>query len=356
MIELLKTWYQRNFSDPQAMILALLLTLGFIVVIFFGDMLAPLLASVVIAYLLEGTVAKLQKHGVARLWAVIAVFSLFMALLVFTILGLIPLLSQQLSELVREVPNMVTQGQQALLSLHEAYPTFFSEEQVRELMSGVRADLTGFGQSVLSKSIASIPALVTVLVYLILVPIMVFFFLKDKFAIVEWFTSYLPEKRMLAKQVWQEMDLQIGNYIRGKILEIIIVGTVTYIAFAMMGLNYAPLLAALVGLSVLVPYIGAAVVTLPVALIAYFQWGLSSEFGYLILVYGVIQALDGNVLVPVLFSEAVNLHPVAIIAAVLVFGGFWGFWGVFFAIPLATLVKAVLNAWPKAAHPISHSE
>jgi putative permease len=66
-------------------------------------------------------------------------------------------------------------------------------------------------------------------------------------------------------------------------------------------------------------------------------------------VYTVIQTLDGNVLVPLLFSEAVNLHPVAIICAVLLFGGLWGFWGVFFAIPLATLFKAVLDAWPKAA-------
>jgi putative permease len=62
--------------------------------------------------------------------------------------------------------------------------------------------------------------------------------------------------------------------------------------------------------------------------------------------YLVIQALDGNVLVPLLFSEVVNLHPIAIIVAILVFGGLWGFWGVFFAIPLATLVQAVLKAWP----------
>jgi putative permease len=96
-----------------------------------------------------------------------------------------------------------------------------------------------------------------------------------------------------------------------------------------------------------IPYIGAAVVTLPVAIIAFFQWGWSDYFFYLMLAYGVIQALDGNVLVPLLFSEAVNLHPVAIIVAVLVFGGLWGFWGVFFAIPLATLIKAVMNAWPQ---------
>src|SRR3990167_4255477 len=103
----------------------------------------------------------------------------------------------------------------------------------------------------------------------------------------------------------------------------------------------------LVGLSVVVPYIGAVVVTVPVALIGLFQWGFSDQFVYLMVVYGIIQALDGNVLVPLLFSEAVNLHPVAIICAVLLFGGLWGFWGVFFAIPLATLFKAVIDAWPR---------
>ena len=93
---------------------------------------------------------------------------------------------------------------------------------------------------------------------------------------------------------------------------------------------------------------GLTQTTLKLALIGLFQWGWSDQFLYLVVVYGIIQALDGNVLVPLLFSEAVNLHPVAIICAVLLFGGLWGFWGVFFAIPLATLFKAVLNAWPRA--------
>jgi putative permease len=113
-----------------------------------------------------------------------------------------------------------------------------------------------------------------------------------------------------------------------------------------MGLNYALLLATMVGLSVIIPYVGAAVVTVPVAIIAWFQWGWSPELGWLLFAYGVLQALDGYLLVPLLFSEVVDLHPVAIIIAILVFGGIWGFWGVFFAIPLATLVQAVLNAWP----------
>ena len=97
----------------------------------------------------------------------------------------------------------------------------------------------------------------------------------------------------------------------------------------------------------MIPYIGATLVTIPIALVGYVQWGLGTDFYTLIVAYLILQALDGNVLVPLLFSEAVNLHPVAIIVAVLVFGGLWGFWGVFFAIPLATLLKAIMNAWPR---------
>jgi putative permease len=150
--------------------------------------------------------------------------------------------------------------------------------------------------------------------------------------------------------VWVEVDRQIGNYVRGKFIEILIVWVVTFLTFSIMGMQFAMLLGVLVGLSVLIPYIGAAAVTIPVAILAYFQWGLSPEFLWLMLAYGIIQALDGNVLVPLLFSEVVDLHPIAIIVAVLIFGGLWGFWGVFFAIPLATLVQAVLKAWPTLTH------
>jgi putative permease len=347
MIDVIKRWYLRNFSDPQAVILVLLLIGGFFIVMFMGEMLAPLLASVIIAYLLEGLVNIMHKRGMPRLIAVIFVFTFFLTIMITMVLGLIPLLWQQLFEFVQELPAMIAKGQQLLMLLPEQYPSYITGEQVSDGVVALRAEISEFGQSALSRSIEAIPMLITLLVYLILVPLLVFFFLKDKAGIVHWLTAYMPKDRKLATKVWYEMDVQIGNYVRGKILEIFIVGGVTYIVFAVMGLNYAPLLGALVGLSVVVPYIGAAVATLPVALIGFFQWGLSAEFGYIILAYAVIQGLDGNLLVPLLFSEAVNLHPVAIIVAVLVFGGIWGFWGVFFAIPLATLVKAVLKSWPK---------
>jgi len=134
--------------------------------------------------------------------------------------------------------------------------------------------------------------------------------------------------------------------LRGKLIEIVIVGMVTYLTFWFLDVNYAALLGLLVGISVLIPFVGAIVVTIPVATVGLLQFGWSVDFLVLMVAYLVIQGLDGNVLVPLLFSEVVDLHPIAIIAAVLVFGALWGFWGVFFAIPLATLVKAVFHAWP----------
>lgn len=347
MLDYFKAWFQRNFSNPQVIILSALLLLGFLVVIFMGQMLAPFLASIVVAYLLESLVALLRRCGSPRMLAVNVVFIGFLAILIFLTVGLIPLLSSQLSQLLHDLPTMVSKGQQLLLQLPQEYPQFVSEQQVVEIMAVIRSEISALGQQIVSLSLASIVGVLTIVVYLILVPLMVFFFLKDKMEILNWFRHWLPANRSLATSVWHEMDVQIGNYVRGKIIEIFVVGVASYIFFALMGLNYAILLAVLVGLSVIIPYIGAVVVTVPVLLIAFLQWGWGTEFRYLVLGYLIIQALDGNVLVPLLFSEAVNLHPVAIIVSVLVFGGLWGFWGVFFAIPLATLVKAVINAWPR---------
>lgn len=214
------------------------------------------------------------------------------------------------------------------------------------LSCSLQEKILGVGESALKLSVSSLLSLVTLGIYAFLVPLMIFFLLKDKKELMSYISGFLPRNRGLASKVWMEMQVQIANYIRGKLLEILIVAGVTYAIFLFFGLNYPLLLAVAVGLSVLVPYIGAVLVTIPVVLVAIFQFGVTPTFWYLFIIYVISQILDGNLLVPFLFSEAVNLHPLTIIIAVLVFGGLWGFWGVFFAIPLATLVKAVVNAWP----------
>jgi putative permease len=347
MFKVFRAWLDHFFADEQALLLVVLLSVGLAAILMFGSTLTPVFASIILAYLTFGLVEWLERFGVNHLPAVWGIYSLFVALLGAFIFVLLPLLWYQATDLLSDLPLMLEKLRGLFMLLPEQYPEIVSTEQIKKMSDAAMAEFGNAGQLLVSFSLASIGQSLTWLVYLVLVPILVFFFLKDGHMMVLWLTAFLPIKRHVLSNVWLEMDQQIGNYVRGKVLEIVIVGGVSYVAFLWLGLDYAALLAMVVGFSVLIPYIGATLVTIPVALIGYVQWGVSQEFYTLIIVYGIIQALDGNVLVPLLFSEAVNLHPVAIIVAVLFFGSLWGLWGVFFAIPLATLIKAVMNSWPK---------
>ena len=345
--EWLGDWSKRVLPNTQAISLALILTLGTLLVVGLGKMLMPVFAAGVIAYLLEGVVTMGEQRKLPRTAAVIAVYVLFLTFVLFLLVALLPLLFQQAAQLIEQLPAWINHGQALVMQLPHRYPRFITQEQLNELMATLRGELLGWGQSMLSYSYTSLISVITLIVYLILVPLLVYFFLQDKHKILAWFGQYLPEDRYLSARVWHEVDMQIGNYVRGKFIEILLMLVASYITFYLMDLNYSLLLAVLMGVQVIIPYVGATLVTFPVVIIAFFQWGITDEFWYLMLAYGIIQTVDGVVLVPLLFSEVVNLHPVAIIVAILFFGGFWGFWGVFFAIPLATLVKAVLNAWPR---------
>ncbi|MGX9417206.1 AI-2E family transporter [Vibrio sp. RC27] len=346
MFEMLVRWYKRRFSDPHAVSLFAILFVGFFTIYFFGSLIAPLLVAIVLAYLLERPVAKMVSFQVPRTLAVLIVMLIFTGVMLIAIFGLVPTIWQQVGNLINDIPSMYSELQAKIVVLPEKYPELANLQIVESIMTNAKNQLISMGESVVKGSLASLVSIATLSIYLILVPLLMFFLLKDKRQMMKSVSNVMPKNRKLADKVLVEMNQQISNYINGKVLEILIVGGVSYITFAILDLRYSVLLAVAVGFSVLIPYIGAAVVTVPVAIVGLFQWGITPDFYWLLIAYGIIQALDGNVLVPVLFSEAVNLHPVAIIVAVLVFGGMWGFLGVFFAIPLATLVKAVWTVIP----------
>lgn len=354
MKEVLTRWYQRYFSEEEAVVLLVMLVAAFVVMLAFGEILAPVFVAVILAYLMQGVANVMRNRGLPAELSVAISTLLFLGGFLAVLFGLAPLVWRQLVALVREAPTMIEAGRQVLVTLPEEYPVFFTQQQVNELTSVIQAEMAAMGQLLVTKGLSSIPSMLALFVYLILIPLMVFFFLKDRDQLIGWFAGFLPAKRPLLDRIWGELNLQFANYARGKGIEILIIGGASYLMFALFSLNYAALLGLLVGLSVIVPYIGATLVTIPVVVVAYAQFGVSPDFYWVVGAYIVIQVLDGNVLVPLLFSEAVNLHPVAIVIAVLFFGGLWGLWGVFFAIPLATLVNAILTAWP-STEALSHS-
>ena len=356
MFSVFGRWYKRKFSDPDAAMLLILILISSALLLLWGDMLMPVIVAAVIAYLLDWPVTQLNRVGLGRSPAVGLVLLCFILIMVLLAIGLVPVVTKQSVSLAQELPTIWQNAQSWLLTLPDKYPEYVQFSHIYEMMEGANQRLVDFGEQALSASIGSITSVAALLIYFLLVPLMVFFMLKDKQYFTASISRILPKERRLIAQVGNEMNVQIANYIRGKVIEIIIVGAVSCVTFAIMDLRYALLLGVLVGLSVLIPYIGAAVVTIPVGVVAMFQWGISPEFWYLMVAYGIIQALDGNLLVPILFSEAVSLHPLYIIIAVLFFGGLWGFWGVFFAIPLATLVKAVVTAWSTSPEQLTASE
>ncbi|NVK75570.1 AI-2E family transporter [Marinomonas sp. CT5] len=346
MFKIVDTLIKRYFSNEEVVVFLLLLIATMCVLAFWGGILAPILIAIVLAFLLQGLVDRLQRFGLGHVTSVFIVFFSFLSACGVFIGVMVPIIWRQAVKLVQDAPRMFVVIRDEVQQFAEGHSELVSQAAIDEITNSLANESTNLGQWLVSFSLSSIPSLFSVVIYLVLVPLVIFFLLKDQDKILGYLTSWLPKERKMMRNIAHEMNDQIANYIRGKFIEMIVVGVVTYIVFLIFGLKYAELLALLVGLSVLIPYIGAAAVTIPVVLVAFYQYGTQNEFIYVVVAYLIVQALDGNVLVPLLFSEAVNLHPLAIIVAVLFFGGIWGFWGIFFAIPLATLVKAIINAWP----------
>ena len=348
MFEQVNKVLKNIFSNEETIIFSLAILLFFLVISFFGSILTPFMISIVVAYLLVGMQKKIQSYDVSANVALIITFSVFIITGAALLIWLVPLLYIQLQAFILDVPNLINNFLDFISGLPAKFPDLVSSEQISIFFQAVSEEVSAIAQNIVKSSISGIQSAITFLLYIILFPILVYFFLFDRKNIIEGFIKIIPGKREMLTNIWAEMDIQLSNYVRGKTIEIFIVGIAAAIIFASLGLKYSALLSVLVGLSVIIPYVGAFLVTIPIVIVGLLQFGLGTEFYLLIGLYLLLQALDGNLLVPIIFSETVKLHPVVIILAVFIFGSMFGFWGVFFSIPIATFIKAVWNAWPSS--------
>jgi len=178
----------------------------------------------------------------------------------------------------------------------------------------------------------------------IIVAFLTFFILKDKILIWEYIKRLVPVLGASTfGRVFNDIDRQMGRFIKGKFIVVIVLFCYSTLVYLLIGLDYFLLLGILTGLSTFIPYVGAIAVTVPVVVAALLQWGTWSQTLGTLAAYIGIQIVDGNYLTPVLIGRETNIHPVAIIGAILICGSLWGFWGVFFAVPAAVVVKSVLD-------------
>ena len=327
----------------QFIILFAVLTFLVLVIAYLGKALAPFFASVIIAYLLDGLVRLLERRRIPRIVGATLVFSLFFLSVLGIFILLMPLITKQLTQLLSEVPTMVTESQHLIASLQQRYFSGAETQYLQKVIPRLAERLEAFVGSLAGKTLMYIPDILGLTIYLVLVPFLVFFLLKDKKEILKWLRQFVPNSSELLFSVLVDVDRQIGNLLRGKSLEIIIMTVATWAVFWFLGSQYAVLLGILTGLSTIVPYIGVAVVTIPVLALAYVQWGWGVELLKMGIAYGVLQIIDGNILAPVILGSSVRVHPAAIVFAILACGALWGFWGVLFAIPIVSLIKSLID-------------
>ena len=342
MQSLLNKFIKRVFSNEESGYFAILLVFSFLIVIFFGNVLLPVIISIVIAFLLNGLMTTLIKINMSQRLSLLLTLIVFFGCY-FSLFLALPSIGTEINNLLQNLPSIVSSFQQTLVEMNN----YFSEEDLDLIFANLSNQINTLLSSALGQLAGTISLMFNAILYAIMIPLMVFFFLKDKKELLPIASFVLPKENGFMQSVFSEMNDQLFNYVTGKFLEMIIVASASYALFALLGLPYAVLTAILVGLSVIIPIFGAILVTIPVVLIGLYEWGITENFYWLLGLYLLIQILDGNVLVPILFSTRNNLHPAVIIIAILFFGGIWGFWGLFFAIPLATFIKAIINSWPE---------
>ena len=327
MLNYLKQWYEANFTDPNQVSLALILIFSILITYILIQTISPILVAIVLAYMLEGLVQNLMKTAsLVRNISVIIVFFVFLIVSILTMFMLIPLLLDQLTLFVKSLPEIFEKSKNLVLGMYDKNE-YIPKDYIDSIFLGLQGETSKLGNSIFAFSLASAGGLFAIIVYTILVPIMIFFMLFDKDEINSWISKFFPKKLELTQKAYSELNLKIGNYIRCKFIEIVIVWIASFVLFLSLGLNYSLLLSFLCGVSVIIPYVGMIAVTIPIILVSYFQWGIASEFWYVIVGHLLIQAVDGNVVVPILFSDAVNIHPFAILLSILFFWVCLGYLG-----------------------------
>ena len=292
MQNLFEKFLNRFFSNEESVYFAVLLLLSFIFILFFGSILLPVIISIIIAFLLNGLLKTLVGINFSYKLSLSITLLVFFGFYLSLFLAL-PSIGTQINNLLQNLPSM---------------NDYFSEEDLEIIFANLSNQINNLLGSALGQLAGTISLMFNAILYAIMIPLMVFFFLKDKNQLIPLAAVLLPKENGFMKSVFSEMNDQLFNYVTGKFLEMIIVTTVSYGLFAVLDLPYAVLIAILVGLSVIIPIFGAILVTIPVVLIGLYEWGLSANFYWLIGMYLIIQMLDGNVLVPILFSNRNNLH------------------------------------------------
>jgi len=316
---------------------------------FLHNILSPFLVGILLAYLADPLVDRLERLGLSRTWGVVVVFSLFTLIFLALLLVLVPMLAKQLLRLYELAPQMLDWLQhvalpwvQSRLGLADGFWRFDKIKAAIGEHMGQTTDIVGV---LLSQATASSLALIGWLANLVLIPVVGFYLLRDWDLMMAKLRSLLPRQReSQVVGLAGECHEVLGAFVRGQLLVMLALGVIYSSGLMLVGLELGLLIGMLAGLAAIVPYMGF-IIGIGAALVAgLFQFG--GEFYPMlgiVAVFMVGQALEGMVLTPLLVGDRIGLHPVAVIFAILAGGELFGFTGVLLALPVAAVIMVLLR-------------
>ena len=316
-----------------------------------SPILLPFVVGMLLAYLLNPPVARLSRLGVGRTWASLLVLVLSFVIFIGVMLLILPMLQQQIADLIGQLPKLVTLTREkvtVLLALIQDRLSPETTEKIQESVGGVAGDLAGNLAKLLGGLIAGIWssgfALVNLLSLLFITPLVAFYLLNDWERIVAAVDSYIPRRHLeTVRGLARDIDAHLAGYVRGVSLICLILALFYASALTLIGLDFGLVIGLLSGLISFIPFVGALfgfVISVGLALVQFSEWSS------VLLVAGVFvfgQIIEGNVLQPWLVGRQVNLHPVWIIFALLAGGTVFGFLGVLLAVPIAVVISVLIR-------------
>lgn len=386
MISLFKNWYRRNFSAPGTVEFALVLIAIFVIVYFFMWLVGPLVVALCLAYVLDWGVKWCERRfRIGRTCASTAVMMIFIGVCVGIMLFVAPRVVKQGADFydavviysqdtlqqssleesdVAELEDNALSGSafDAAVArklytfvepLPDPLPSMLSTENLQNFSRNVRTTLMSNTAQILKTQVMpSVVNAMSWIVNIVIVPIFMFLMLVNKYTLQRRLVRYLlPSERSLMWTFWPKLNAQMHSYVNGSLLHIVLSGVANCLLFWCFGLKYTVLLGVAMGFSVVIPYVGAVIVGVPVLVFAMLQYGFDWLLLWFVVAWLVLQMVDSYVITPLLFSKTMNLDAFSILCAILIFGTLWGFWGVVFSIPLARFIDTLISQWPRVEDP-----
>jgi predicted PurR-regulated permease PerM len=303
-----------------------------------GNVLLPFLVGGAIAYFLDPIADRLERAGLSRVAATTLISLVALVLVILLVLAVIPTLVNQLTALIDAAPDISKRLQGFLL---ERFPSLAdSTSTIRQTLAEIGAAIQARGGELAQGLLSSALGVISVVVFIIVVPVVAFYLLLDWDEMTKRIDQMLPRDHApTIRRLAREIDAVLAGFVRGQVSVCLALGTFYAAALMLAGLQFGLIVGAIAGAITFIPYVGSIIGgTLAVGLALFQFWGDWVSIGIIAAIFAIGQFIEGNVLTPKLVGKSVGLHPVWLLFALSAFGSVFGFVGMLIAVPVAAML------------------